>query len=125
MVTIRLSPGAAMTSGSSAAASAAAANVAPAAITGRAVRGRRVAQNGLRRVAAGVEWLLNIRLLPSICVRDAPKRRVVWVGMRQGISRLSNSRHCYPRGETFGAVVKTNQVMVHSSGPLGINAVTG
>src|SRR5438128_2769524 len=62
MVTIRVSPGAAMESGSSAAASAAAANVAPAAITGMAVRGRRVAQNGLRRVAAGVEWLLNIRL---------------------------------------------------------------
>src|SRR5262249_29921028 len=61
---------------------------------------------------------------PRFASRRRPNGLAVSVGMQEGISRLSNSRHCYPGRETFGAVAKTNQVMMRSSGPLGIAAVT-
>lgn len=47
------------------------------------------------------------------------------VGMREGRSRLSNSRHCYPNGETFAGLDKTNQIMMRPSEPHGNKAVAG
>jgi len=53
-------------------------------------------------------------------VRSAKRRVAVTVGMKEACSRLSNSRHCYPLGETFGEVGKTNQVMMCPSEPVGM-----
>ena len=46
------------------------------------------------------------------------------IGMRERPSRLSNSRHRYPNGETFGGLGETNQVMMCLSEPMGTK-VTG
>jgi hypothetical protein len=59
-------------------------------------------------------------VFPSISVSEALYRRfAVPIRMQTGISRLSNLRHRYPDGETFGAVAKTNQVMMPPSEPTG------
>jgi AraC-like DNA-binding protein len=49
----------------------------------------------------------------------------VIVGMEGAPFRLSNLRHRYPPDETFGRLVKTNRVMMRSSGHSGTTAVSG